>query len=398
LAYIRGMSYKKVILGPKKERSLLLFHPWVFSGAISKVEGNPVEGEIVEVFASDGKYLATGHFHNGSIKVRIISFIRREINSEFWFEKLQAAYSVRENLLLTNSDSTNTYRLVHAEGDGLPGLIIDIYGSAAIVQAHTLGMHSVRNEIAAALRNIYGGRLTTIYDKSNESLGKQSGVIIENSFLYGNETEQTVIENGVRFFVNWIEGQKTGFFLDQRENRKLIQNYSKNKKVLNTFSYTGGFSMYALKGGAEFVHSVDSSDKAIKLCIRNAELNGFTNHNAFEEDVFDYLKNTKEQYDIIVLDPPAFAKHLSAVENAMVGYRNLNTDGIKRVAKGGLIFTFSCSQVIDRILFRKLVFQAAAQAKRNVRIIHQLTQGPDHPVSVYHPEGEYLKGLVLLVD
>jgi 23S rRNA (cytosine1962-C5)-methyltransferase len=392
------MDYKRITLHPKKERSLLLNHPWVFSGAILKVEGNPAEGEVVEVFSKDGKYLATGHFHDGSIKVRIISFEQKEIDAQFWFDKINAAFSVREKLLLTQNGDTNTYRLVNAEGDGVPGLIIDIYGSAAVIQSHTQGILKVRDEIADALKKIYGSKLSSIYDKSSESLGKQSGVATENTFLLGNENENVIVENGIRFMVNWVEGQKTGFFLDQRENRKLLEHYAKNKRVLNTFCYSGGFSMYALKGGALFVDSVDSSERAIRLAESNAGLNGFTNHAAHAKDVFDFLKTMKEQYDIIVLDPPAFAKHLSAVENAMVGYRNLNTEGIRRVKSGGLIFTFSCSQVIDRQLFRKLVFQAAAQAKRNVRIIHQLSQGPDHAISVYHPEGEYLKGLVLLVD
>ncbi len=387
----------KIILHPKKERSLLLFHPWVFSGAIAKTEGNPAEGETVEVFTHDGRYLATGHFHNGSIKVRVISFEQRNIDEDFWLEKLRKAYEFRQRLMLIDNPSTNCYRLIHGEGDGLPGLIIDIFSSTAVIQTHTIGMHNVRLSIVSALKNIYGNKLKTIFDKSSDTMGKQSTAFIENSFLTGSESEQIVMENDIKFAVNWVEGQKTGFFLDQRENRSLIRRYAKGKRVLNTFSYSGGFSMYALKGGAELVHSVDSSDKAINLAIRNAELNGFSNHEAYGMDVFDFLKSTEEQYDIIVLDPPAFAKHLNAVENAMIGYRNLNTEGIKKVTNGGLIFTFSCSQVIDRILFRKLVFQAAAQAKRNVRIIHQLTQGPDHPISVYHPEGEYLKGLVLMV-
>lgn len=391
-------SYIKVILNPKKERSLLLFHPWVFSGAIAKTEGQPAEGDIVEVFTHDGKYLATGHFHNGSIKVRIISFEQRTIDNNFWLEKLKSAYSIRERLRLTNNTATNAYRLIHGEGDGLPGLIIDIYNTAAVIQTHTVGMHNIRETIADSLKEIYGSRLKTIYDKSSETMSKQSAAVLQNTFLTGDENENVIIENDLKFAVNWVEGQKTGFFLDQRENRHLLERYSNGKRVLNTFSYSGGFSMYALKGGADFVHSVDSSDKAVRLAIRNAELNGYTNHEAYGMDVFDFLKSTEEQYDLIVLDPPAFAKHLSAVENAMVGYRNLNTEGIKKVANGGLIFTFSCSQVIDRTLFRKLIFQAAAQAKRNVRIVHQLSQGPDHPISVYHPEGEYLKGLVLIVN
>jgi 23S rRNA (cytosine1962-C5)-methyltransferase len=293
--------------------------------------------------------------------------------------------------------NTNTFRLVHGEGDGLPGVIIDIYDNVAVVQTHTLGTHNIKNTIADSLVEITG--VDTVYDKSAETMAKQNSIVSANGFIHGNLEEKVVKENDILFHVNWIEGQKTGFFLDQRENRKLLESYSGDKKVLNTFSYSGGFSMYALKGGAKSVHSVDSSKKAVALAERNAELNNYAEkHQAITEDAFSYLKKTDEKYDLIILDPPAFAKHLSAVNNAMVGYRNLNTEGIKNISPGGILFTFSCSQVIDRNLFRKLVFQAAAQAKRNVRIIHQLSQGPDHPVSIYHPEGEYLKGLVLVVD
>ena len=392
-------KFAKIALLPKKERSLKLRHPWIFSGAIAKVEDNPAEGDVVEVFSSEDEYLATGHFHNGSIKVRIISFERTDADAEFWFDKLNSAFLFRQSIGITDNKTTNIYRLIHAEGDGLPGLIIDIYGTTAVIQTHTLGMHKGKDMILEGLKKIYGEKLKTVYDKSSETMAKQDAALVSNQFLLGDLQEETLKENDILFNVNWVEGQKTGFFIDQRENRMLLERYSKGKKVLNTFSYSGGFSMYALKGGATLVHSVDSSKKAADLADKNARLNGFEDrHTIFSLDVFDFLKKSDEKYDIIILDPPAFAKHLSAVENAMVGYRNLNTEGIKRLAKGGMLFTFSCSQVIDRILFRKLIFQAAVQAKRNLRIIHQLSQGPDHPVSVYHPEGEYLKGLVLVVD
>lgn len=392
-------DFPKVILHPKKERSLKLYHPWVFSGAIAKVENNPGEGDIVEVFSNDGVHLATGHFHDGSIKVRVFSFTKTACDEAFWHKKLLDAYELRKKLFLTDNKHINTYRLVHGEGDGFPGLIIDIYDSVAVIQAHTAGMHRIRNFLLSGLKIIYGDKLESVYDKSADTMGRQGVNEISSGFLYGSLEEKEIVENDIRFMVNWVEGQKTGFFLDQRENRLLLERYSAGKKILNAFSYSGGFSMYSLKGGASMVHSVDSSKKAIQLADRNAKANRFEDrHESFCRDAFDFLKSTEEKYDIIVLDPPAFAKHLSSVDNAMIGYRNLNTEGIKRVGKGGLVFTFSCSQVIDRTLFRKLIFQAAAQAKRNVRIIHQLSQGPDHPISVYHPEGEYLKGLVLFVE
>ena len=392
-------NFARVILNPKKERSLLLFHPWVFSGAVSKIEGDPEDGDIVEVFTHDGHYLATGHFHNGSIKVRIFSFVRTDAEQDFWLSKLKTAFDYRVKIGIANNPHTNIYRLVHGEGDGLPGLIIDMYDTAAIIQTHTSGMQKITAFLVEALKSIYGKKLNVVFDKSAETLGKKQLPPFENKFLYGNAETIVAIENDIRFNVNWVEGQKTGFFIDQRENRKLLERYSADKKVLNTFSYSGGFSMYALKGGASHVYSVDSSKKAADMAGMNAQLNGFDDRHTFiGEDVFNYFKKTEETYDIVILDPPAFAKHLSAVENAMVGYRNLNTEGIKKVNKGGFLFTFSCSQVIDRMLFRKLVFQAAAQTKRNVRIMHQLSQAPDHPINIYHPEGEYLKGLVLLID
>ncbi len=392
-------EFPKVILNPAKERSIRLMHPWVFSGAVKRVEDNVKEGDVVEVFSHDNKYLATGHYHEGSIKVRIFSFEKTNFDAEFWNVKLSAALALRKALGLINNSVTNTYRLVHAEGDGLPGLIIDVYGNCAVVQAHTIGMYQSLAEISKALLNLKEIGLDCIYDKSADALQKQTNIVEANRLLAGDKTDSIVVENGIRFYVNWEEGQKTGFFIDQRENRKLLQSYTQGKKVLNTFSYSGGFSMYALQAGASLVHSVDSSKRAMEWCNKNAELNkNETNHHFYQQDAFDFLKSNSAFYDVIVLDPPAFAKHLSSEKKAIIGYRNLNTEGFKHIAPGGILFTFSCSQVIDKITFRKIVFQAAAQSARNVKVLHQLSQGPDHPVSIYHPEGEYLKGLVLYVE
>lgn len=392
-------DFPKVILNPGKERSIRLMHPWVFSGAVKRVDGNVKEGDVVEVFTHDNNYLATGHFHEGSIKVRIFSFEKTEFDPAFWDAKLQAALSLRKILGLVNSAVTNTYRLVHAEGDGLPGLIIDIYGSCAVIQTHTIGMYQAIADVTKALLGLKDLELDNVFDKSGDALQKQTGISGLNRLLAGHKTDDVVLENGIKFYVNWEEGQKTGFFIDQRENRNLLQQYTLGKKVLNTFSYSGGFSMYALQAGAALVHSVDSSKKAMEWCNKNAELNQHADrHQFYQQDAFDFLKSNSSFYDVIVLDPPAFAKHLSSEKKAIVGYRNLNTEGFKHIAPGGILFTFSCSQVIDKISFRKIIFQAAAQSKRNVRVLHQLSQGPDHPVSLYHPEGEYLKGLVLYVE
>ncbi len=389
----------RVVLHPKKERSLLQRHPWVFSGAIRSIDSGVSEGDWVEVVGSDGRFLGAGHFHEGSIKVRLLSFHPTVGEQQFWNERILAAYRLRERLGLTNSKQTTAYRLVHGEGDELPGLIIDIYGDTAVVQCHSWGMYRALDQITEALIGCYGERLTTIFDKSADTLERQTEFMVENRFLKGERAATTIEENGVRFLVNWVEGQKTGFFLDQRDNRELLRTYSPGRDVLNTFSYTGGFSMYAGLAGARSVVSVDSSKKAIESCNRNAELNGLQQHASSCSDVFDFLKHQSEQqFDLIVLDPPAFAKHLSSIENAMIGYRNLNTEGFRRIKSGGILFTFSCSQVMDKLLFRKVVFQAALQARRTVRILHQLSQGPDHPINVYHPEGEYLKGLVLYVS
>jgi 23S rRNA (cytosine1962-C5)-methyltransferase len=391
--------YPKIILLPGKERLLLNRHPWLFSGAVKKTESEPKEGDIVEIYSSDSRYLATGHYHEGSIKVRIFSFDQREPDYDFWKMKLLRAYKYRKHIGLTDNTETNMYRLVHAEGDEMPGLIIDIYNKTAVLQTHTLGMHRVKEYLTKALREIYSTGIDCIYDKSADTMSRQKQSVPENIFLYGEKSEEVVVENGIKIYINFIEGQKTGFFIDQRQNRQLLTGYSSGKKVLNAFAYSGGFSLYALKAGAANVHSVDSSKKTEEWTKRNIELNfGNAAHAYYSEDVFDFLKSSEEQYDVIVLDPPAFAKHLSAVKQATIGYRNLNYEAIKRINAGGILFTFSCSQVISKELFRKIIFMAAAQAKRNVRIMHQLFQAPDHPINVYHPEGEYLKGLVLYVE
>jgi len=392
-------SFPKIILHSGKERSILNRHPWIFSGAIKKTDGDPKEGDVVEVFTSTGVYLAAAHYHEGSITGRIFSFEQTDLTKDFWKEKLLKAFEFRKSLGLVDNDKTNCYRLVHAEGDGLPGLIIDIYNRVAVMQTHTLGMHAVKNILAENLKEMFGNKLIAIYDKSGDTMRKHQKEIIGDQPLYGDATEEDVLENGIAFHVNFAEGQKTGFFLDQRENRKLLGEYAKGKKVLNTFAYSGGFSLYALKNNASLVHSVDSSKKAAGWAERNVTMN-FNNapHEFFAEDVFDFMKRSTETYDVMVLDPPAFAKHLSAVKQATIGYKNLNTEAIRRIGKGGILFTFSCSQVIDKELFRKIIFMSAAQARRNVRILHQLSQPPDHAISIYHPEGEYLKGLVLYVE
>jgi 23S rRNA (cytosine1962-C5)-methyltransferase len=393
------MSFARIILLPGKERSILNRHPWLFSGAVKRIEGEAKEGDIVEIFSADNRYLATGHYHEGSIKVRIFSFTQVEPDYNFWSSKIQRAFDYRKRLGIPYNPSTNMYRLIHAEGDGMPGLIIDIYNKTAVIQTHTLGMHAAKPHFVTALKKIYGHSIDCIYDKSADTMSKQKQALVENLWLVGDKKEDIVLENGISFYVNFVEGQKTGFFIDQRGNRKLLSAYCAGKKVLNTFAYSGGFSMYALKADAMVVHSVDSSKKTEEWTQRNVELNfKEATHTYYTDDVFNFMKTTTGDYDVIVLDPPAFAKHLSAVKQATVGYRNLNYEALKRINKGGILFTFSCSQVIDRELFGKIVFMAAAQARRNVRIMHRLSQPPDHPVSVFHPEGEYLKGLVLYVE
>ena len=394
------MSYKKVYLKAGKEESLKRFHPWVFSGAIARVEGEPEEGEIVDVYTSKKEFIACGHFQIGSIAVRVLTFRQEEINREFWKRRLAVALDMRRSLGLVDNPENNTYRLVHGEGDNLPGLIIDVYGGTAVMQAHSAGMHVYRMEIADALSEVMGDIVKHIYYKSETTLPYKADLGPENGFIKGGSPENVALENGLKFHVDWLKGQKTGFFVDQRENRHLLERYSKGRNVLNMFCYTGGFSFYAMRGGANLVHSVDSSAKAIDLTNQNVELNfpGDDRHQAFAEDAFKYLDRMGDQYDLIILDPPAFAKHRDALRNALRGYSKLNAKAFEKIKPGGILFTFSCSQGDDKKDFRNAVFTAAAQSGRSVRILHQLTQPGDHPVNIYHPEGEYLKGLVLYVE
>ena len=391
------MSYKKVYLKPGKEESLKRFHPWVFSGAIARVEGEPEEGEIVDVYTSKKEFIACGHFQIGSIAVRVLSFVQETIDHEFWVRKLAVAKDLRVALGLIGNPQNNTYRLVHGEGDNLPGLIIDVYDHTAVMQAHSAGMHVYRMEIADALSEVMGDVIENIYYKSETTLPFKADLLsTENGFIKGGSPENVAMENGLKFHVDWLKGQKTGFFVDQRENRHLLERYAKGRNVLNMFCYTGGFSFYAMRGGANLVHSVDSSAKAIDLTNENVELNfpGDARHKAYAEDAFKYLDRMGDQYDLIILDPPAFAKHRDALRNALRGYAK----AFEKIRPGGILFTFSCSQVVNKENFRNAVFTAAAQSGRSVRILHQLTQPGDHPVNIYHPEGEYLKGLVLYVE
>lgn len=395
------MSYKKVYLKPGKEESLKRFHPWVFSGAIARVEGEPEEGEVVDVYTSKKEFIACGHFQIGSIAVRVLSFDQVEINAQFWRQKLQVAKDLRCAFGLIGNPKNNTYRLVHGEGDNLPGLIIDVYDHTAVMQAHSAGMHVYRMEIADALSEVMGDIIQNIYYKSETTLPFKADLLAtENGFIKGGSPENVAMENGLKFHVDWLKGQKTGFFVDQRENRSLLERYAKGRNVLNMFCYTGGFSFYAMRGGANLVHSVDSSAKAIDLTNDNVELNfpGDTRHKAYAEDAFKYLDRMGDRYDLIILDPPAFAKHRDALRNALRGYTKLNAKAFEKIRPGGILFTFSCSQVVSKENFRNAVFTAAAQSGRSVRILHQLTQPGDHPVNIYHPEGEYLKGLVLYVE
>ncbi len=395
------MSYKKVYLKPGKEESLKRFHPWVFSGAIARVEGEPEEGEIVDVYTSKKEFIACGHFQIGSIAVRVLSFVQETIDHEFWVRKLAVAKDLRVALGLIGNPQNDTYRLVHGEGDNLPGLIIDVYDHTAVMQAHSAGMHVYRMEIADALSEVMGDVIENIYYKSETTLPFKADLLsTENGFIKGGSPENVAMENGLKFHVDWLKGQKTGFFVDQRENRHLLERYAKGRNVLNMFCYTGGFSFYAMRGGANLVHSVDSSAKAIDLTNENVELNfpGDARHKAYAEDAFKYLDRMGDQYDLIILDPPAFAKHRDALRNALRGYTKLNAKAFEKIRPGGILFTFSCSQVVNKENFRNAVFTAAAQSGRSVRILHQLTQPGDHPVNIYHPEGEYLKGLVLYVE
>lgn len=395
------MNYKKITLKPKKEESLRRFHPWIFSGAVAQKDSNLTEGEVVNVYTANNDFIAVGHYQIGSIEVRVLSFEERNIDTAFWKEKLNTAFDLRKSIGVV-SENNNAYRLVHGEGDNLPGLIIDIYGNTAVMQSHSVGMHESRIEISNALVEVLGSTLKNVYYKSETTLPYKADLGAENGYLFGGkDVEDIAIENGLKFQPDWVKGQKTGFFVDQRDNRALIEKYSKGKSVLNMFCYTGGFSFYAMRGNAKLVHSVDSSAKAIMLTQNNVELN-FPNdnrHSAYAEDAFKYLaKINKGDYDLIVLDPPAFAKHRGAIKNALQGYKRLNATALEKIAPGGILFTFSCSQVISKDAFRLAVFSAAAQTGRSVKILHQLTQPADHPINIYHPEGEYLKGLVLYVE
>ena len=399
--YTINVSYKKVYLKPGKEESLKRFHPWVFSGAIARVEGEPEEGEVVDVYTSQKEFIACGHFQVGSIAVRVLSFRQETIDHAFWVRRLEVAKDLRRALGLIGNPQNNTYRLVHGEGDNLPGLIIDVYDHTAVMQAHSAGMHVYRMEIADALSEVMGDVIQNIYYKSETTLPFKADLLAtENGFIKGGSPENIAMENGLKFHVDWLKGQKTGFFVDQRENRHLLEHYAKGRNVLNMFCYTGGFSFYAMRGGANLVHSVDSSAKAIDLTNENVELNfpGDARHQAFAEDAFKFLDRMGDQYDLILLDPPAFAKHRDALRNALRGYTKLNAKAFEKIRPGGILFTFSCSQVVNKQDFRNAVFTAAAQSGRSVRILHQLTQPGDHPVNIYHPEGEYLKGLVLYVE
>ncbi len=390
--------YKNVYLRKGKEESLLRFHPWIFSGAISHSDNDLQDGETVRVLTASGNFIAVGHYQMGSIAVRVLSFEDEEINHDFWKKRLAAALRMRVVAGIASDPNNNTFRLVHGEGDNLPGLVVDCYGTTAVMQAHSVGMHLCRHEVAKALVEVMGQQLSSVYYKSETTLPfleqQTSG------FIVGNDENDVALENGLKFHVDWLKGQKTGFFVDQRENRSLLEHYARGKRVLNMFCYTGGFSFYAMRGGAQLVHSVDSSAKAISLTNQNVELNfpGDKRHEAFCDDAFSFLQKTDCEYDLIILDPPAFAKHRGALHNALKGYTRLNAKAFEIIQPGGILFTFSCSQVVTKDHFRNAVFTAAAQAKRKVRILHQLHQPADHPINIYHPEGEYLKGLVLYVE
>ena len=383
-----------------KSESLKRFHPWVFSGAVANSDGKLKEGEIVRVVSHEGELMGYGHYQVGSIVVRMLTFTDEVIDRNFWQQRLKEAFALRKPLHLTGRADNDIYRLVHGEGDRLPGLVIDVYGRTAVMQAHSVGMHMDRQVIAEALVAASEGLVDSVYYKSETTLPFKAGLNQENGFLIGNDEGNIATENGLKFHIDWLRGQKTGFFVDQRENRSLLEQYARGRKVLNMFCYTGGFSVYAMRGGAELVHSVDSSSKAIDLTRANAELNfpGDTRHEAFAEDAFKFLEQAGSNYDLIVLDPPAFAKHKDALRNALRGYTRLNAIAFQKIKPGGILFTFSCSQAVNKDQFRLAVFTAAAMSGRHVRILHQLHQPADHPINIYHPEGEYLKGLVLEVE
>jgi 23S rRNA (cytosine1962-C5)-methyltransferase len=389
----------KIVLKSGKDQSPRRYHPWIFSGAIKKIYGTPVEGDLVEVYDNKDEFLAIGHYQPGSIAVRILSFKKVEPDIDFFRERIKSALTYRESLGILNNPETNVFRLIHAEGDDLPGLIIDYYNGVAVMQMHSVGMYRLRQDFASILKELLGEKITAVYDKSEGTIPHMSGISAVNEFLYGKSDPMIVTENGFRFKVDWTTGQKTGFFIDQRENRRLLGEYSNGRSVLNMFGYTGGFSIYAMKN-AKLVHTVDSSASAIDMANENIKLNygDDTRHESFQVDAFDFLNDINGKYDLIILDPPAFAKHQNVLANALQGYKRLNIKAIEHIKPGGIIFTFSCSQVVTKENFRKSVFAAAANTGRRVKIIHQLGQSVDHPVNIYHPESEYLKGLVLYVE
>ncbi|MGM9843540.1 MAG: class I SAM-dependent rRNA methyltransferase [Muribaculaceae bacterium] len=394
------MELKNIYLKRGKEDSLRRYHPWVFSGAIHNADEGIEEGDVVKVITADGELIGTGHFQIGSISVRILDFSDRTIDQKFYAERLQEALNLRIALKLLREDNT-AFRLVHGEGDFLPGLVIDVYGNTAVLQAHSPGMHYHRKMIAEALTHLDGLEINNVYYKSETTLPFKAQLDPVNDYIIGKFDTNIARENGLLFYVDWLKGQKTGFFVDQRYNRSLLEHYSAGRRVLNMFCYTGGFSFYAMRGGATLVHSVDSSAKAVSLTEQNVQLNfpTDTRHKAFAEDAFKFLENMeKDAYDLIILDPPAFAKHRSALKNALRGYQRINAQAFSKIAHGGILFTFSCSQAVTKEQFRLAVFSAAAQTGRKVRILHQLTQPADHPINIYHPEGEYLKGLILYVE
>jgi len=392
--------FRKVILKKGKEESLLRFHPWVFSGAIDRIDGPVEEGDVVTVCSHDNQFLGMGHCAIGSIAVRIFSFQEIVPDVQYWTDKIQVAYNLRKNIGLAEQTETNVFRLVHGEGDNMPGLILDYYAGTVVFQAHSVGMWLIRETLVQALKNVLGGNLKAIYDKSSKTLPFKASIDQKDGYLLGDTSSNEVLEYGNRFLIDWEEGQKTGFFIDQRENRKILGEYSSGKDVLNMFCYTGGFSAYAMKGGAKLVHSVDASAKAIELTDQNISLNykDDSRHESFVADAFDFMNDIGNKYDLIILDPPAFAKHKNVLNQALQGYKKLNLRAFQQIRPGGILFTFSCSQAVSRTHFREAVFSAAAISKRNVRILRQLTQPGDHPVNIYHPEGEYLKGLVLYVE
>lgn len=391
---------KRVLLKRGKEESLLRFHPWIFSGAIASIEGTPDEGDVVDVYTYDGNWIAAGHIQVGSIAVRVLTFTQEPIDKAFWRKKIEIAYKLRSDLGLTNRADHNIYRLIHGEGDNLPGLVVDVYGRTAVVQAHSVGMHCNRMDIAQAIVDVLGDKILSVYYKSETTLPYKAQADNSTGYIIGGHINDVPLEYGLKLPVDWINGQKTGLFIDQRENRALLEKYSNGRSVLNMFCYTGGFSLAALRGGAKLVHSVDSSAKATELTIKGVKDNfpDDDRHKAFAEDAFKFLDNMKEKYDLIILDPPAFAKHRDALKRALIGYRRLNEKALEKIEPGGILFTFSCSQVVTKEQFRMAVFTAAAQAGRSVKILYQLHQPADHPINIFHPEGEYLKGLVLSVE